>query len=59
MSKFKQTMAMQRRLLTMALTWVDIIENPNTNPEDMENAVRELGITMEALIQFNLEIADL
>ena len=59
MSNFKKTMGMQRKLLTMALQWIDIIENPNTDPKDFETAVLELGKTMESLIEFNLNIADL
>ena len=59
MSNFKKTMEMERKLLTLALQWVDIIESPNTDAEDRETAILEFSKTMESLIEFNIDIAAL
>lgn len=59
MSNFKKTMEMERKLLTLALQWVDIIESHNTDAEDRETAILEFSKTMESLIEFNIDIAAL
>jgi len=59
MSNFKKTMEMERKLLTLALQWVDIIESSNTDAGDRETAILEFSKTMESLIEFNIDIAAL
>jgi len=59
MSNFKKTMEMERKLLTLALQWVDIIEDPNIDSGDRETAILEFSKTMESLIEFNIDIAAL
>lgn len=59
MSNFKKTMEIERKLLTLALQWVDIIDNPLTDRGDRETAILEFSKTMESLIEFNIDIAAL
>lgn len=59
MSNFKKTMEIERKLLTLALQWVDIIDNPNADRTDRETAILEFSKTMESLIEFNIDIAAL
>lgn len=59
MSNFKKTMEIERKLLTLALQWVDIIDNPLTDRADRETAILEFSKTMESLIEFNIDIAAL